>query len=545
MFRKILTGLALTTALAAQAQENHSLQINTTKPNKGQTEEVRISDYTIQGFVYLEGNPSHGDTVTIYNEAHTDSVQTITDENGFYRTENGITGVSDTLENIVSIHAYPNPGVGAIDIHTDPSKNHSDYKLKIYDIRGREIQPNQPQPEGIYIARLTENGKQILTKKIILASGTRLENIRITYSNENPTLQETEKRLEETTVEIKARSPGYITQSIIIEVGEGINTAPDINLEEETQEYTRIHGRTGNEIGNLIAGGTWNFRNQATGETYTANIDPEGYWTTSIPDTIPTNRNFTVWFSNNPEFRPGTFTFLKPEEPSATGTEFTNVDIFPGQTNYATTTKDVLTRTQGHLALTFSTTSADNDTIVAMIRNPWNNKGVVKNTNPNRDLYSRLDVYTPGNPEITPQRREIQMNTLEFVETIRELPGDISHPYYMGTTITEGFGLPAEPSLKWRVYQREDVGAGNSRSPPGATYMTGGSGYTRGSDPINTLILEITEAHLGLNDYTSGSNHHAFAFDEQSNITGLNHIGQVVSAVANTYLPEDFKRPSN
>jgi len=231
---------------------------------------------------------------------------------------------------------------------------------------------------------------------------------------------------------------------------------------------------------------------------------------------------------------------MKADESSATGTAFTSVDVYSASEGM--TTLGELTHVPGYVALTFSQASADNDTILGMIRNPFTNDGVVKWTAADRQLYNRTDSY-PSGDAITPERKQIQENTLNFVASISALPGEIAHPFYETTaTIVEGTGWPTDANGWVAVQERTDTNAGNTRVPGNSDYMTTAIGWTKNNDNQNTLISEISTAHLGLNDYVSGSNGPAFTFDISGDVTGLSNIGKTVSSVAATYLPQDFKQ---
>jgi hypothetical protein len=179
-----------------------------------------------------------------------------------------------------------------------------------------------------------------------------------------------------------------------------------------------------------------------------------------------------------------------------------------------------------------------------MIRNPYRNDGVVKNTASVRRPFSRLESY-PSGADISDERRAEQFESLEFVMTLSALPGTINHQYFEN----------AEPiaEVDWDVptyqgaiilYEDNSSGPGNIRGPPpGRPTFYGVLAHTRASDNQNLQITELMEA-LGINDYSSGSNGLAFEKDDQFQITGLNHIGKAVLAVANTYLPGDFAIPN-
>lgn len=342
-------------------------------------------------------------------------------------------------------------------------------------------------------------------------------------------------------INVVAIHPDYETAVQAETIFEGLN---NIELVMVPSVGTVVaQGRTGDEIGNLIPGGQWVFTNTSSGEEYVASLDDLGNWNVALPDTIPSDRVMDVRFEGD-GYRTKTFTFMKSDESSATGTEFTGVDIF--EQSGGQTTRGVLTYDLGHVALTFSQASAENDTILYMIR-AQGNDGVVKWTEPVRKPYNRLDDQVSGE-YIGDGRKAQQENALNFVAGIEGLPGEITCPFYESTlAVQEGNGYPQDPN-GWVVAQmRNDTNAGNIRGPPPAdetfTYLVGWSPWNDFTG--NTLTLEFLEA-MGLNDYISGSNHHGVSFDPDTDaITGLNKIGQVVLSVANTYLPGDFAIPAS
>jgi len=341
-------------------------------------------------------------------------------------------------------------------------------------------------------------------------------------------------------INVVAIHPDYLTAVQAETIFEGANNF-EINMVPIVGNVT-THGRTGDEIGNLIPGGQWVFTNTSSGEAYVASLDDLGNWSVALPDTIPSDRVMDVRFEGE-GYRTKTFTFLKSDECSATGTEFTGVDVF-GTTTGGTTTRETLTYEAGHVALTFSQASAANDTILYMIR-AQGNHGVVKWTAPVRKPYNRLDDQVTGE-NIGDARKALQENALNFVASLDKLPGTIAHPFYESTlAIQEGNGYPADPN-GWVVAQmRNDTNAGNIRGPPPAdetfTYLVG---WTESTANQNKLISELTEA-MAMNDYSNGNNDIAFSSDQNNQITGLNHIGKRVLSVANTYLPGDFSIPAS
>lgn len=305
-----------------------------------------------------------------------------------------------------------------------------------------------------------------------------------------------------------------------------------------------VHGRTGDELGDLMpGGGQWSFINSASGDVYTADLDASGYWSVTLPDSIPSQREMWIQFGGNADYRPGTFTFLKSDSCSAVGVEFTSVDVHPGQESFGRATFEALDYSAGHVALAFSEASAANDTIMDMIRNPWTNDGVWKWVHPTRNLYSRTD-RRPSGEEISEERRALQLAALEFVRThAMRLPGDIDLPYVDDILDpVEAPGYPDDP-LGWVVIYEYawDGPPGNHRGPPGSPgTMTYAVGHTEGLW-FNTMVSELMEA-LGLNDYVTGTNSHGFDFSPDGELI-LSRVGRIVLAVANTYAPYDFKIP--
>jgi hypothetical protein len=232
---------------------------------------------------------------------------------------------------------------------------------------------------------------------------------------------------------------------------------------------------------------------------------------------------------------------MKSDEPSATGTVFTNVDVYDGQSSEGLATLDQLAYDAGHVALTFSNASAENDTIMYMIRGQGG-YGPRKWTYPERQLFSKTTSY-PSGDVISEERRHVHENALNFVaDHVARLPGVIAHPY-VGSVgpVIEGPEWPDNADGWAAVQERNDGPAGNARLPPAQPYMTTVIGYTQWDDNQNKLISEIMEA-LGLNDYYT-NNGVAFTQDEDFQFNGLNNVGQVVLSVANTYLDGDFMLP--
>jgi hypothetical protein len=538
--------------------QNASNQLDTTHHHSREGDDFiigPISAYSFEGTMLLDGAPAAGDTVMAYDSliAPTDSLMVITDENGEFRHDS-VTAVPDlpSLADYVKMQAVPNPDPRTIQLTVPQSheKIAQDYALRVLNLRGADV-TDERVGAGVYLLELNNQGERIKTGKMLLGDGgkdlSELETTLVAtqHFENNARKSRSVVRLPMDVV-FKYAAGGYQTETVNATLDPDVVTDLGVtDLEQEAQVGTvTAHGRTGDEIGNLLAnGGAWRFVNSSSGDEYLASLDEQGNWEVSLPDTIPSDRQFYVSFTGNADVREGTFTFMKSDESSATGVEFTNVDVHEGQETHGLATLDQLTYDAGHVALTFSQASAANDTILYMIRG-YVNEGVVKYVNPLLRPYNRLENYPEGE-YVGDERREQHNQSLLFVMSLDKLPGVIQHPYYEGIEpIEEGFGAPSDILNRLQVRERNDVNASGARYPPGQNYMTGGYGQTNFNDNQITLVLELLEAR-GINDFApTGSNHHAINVDlEQEIVTGLNSMGKAIFAVANTYLSGDFSVP--
>jgi hypothetical protein len=505
-----------------------------------------IADYAFEGTLLKLGAPAQGDTVRIYDFAvnPTDSLYLFTDAQGIYRH----VPVSSVpmAPPAFQLSAYPNPDPFRFDLYVPVSDKRplAGFHLRFYDLRGRDVSRGVVAA-GTYLAVLRHEGQALATTKVLFSDGQ--NELTAMALRVQPIAQGEKVRAPGNPMDvvIKYASPGCQTQTLETALMPEGTTLPTIDLEEETLGIITAHGRTGDEVGNLLSnGGAWRFVNSSSGEEYLAALDAQGYWEVSLPDTIPLDRQFYVSFTGNADVREGTFTFMKSDESSATGVEFTNVDVHDGQESQGLATLDQITYDAGHVALTFRTASAENDTIIAMIRNPYTNQGVASFNSPIKNLINRLDAY-PSMDCVGDERKAQHEQTLNFVASVDQLPGIIAHPYSEQISeIQEVYGENHPLQGAVVIFQDNTSGPGNIRGPPpGHPTFYFAVGHTRESDPQSLQITEVMEA-LGINDYSTGNNWRAFVTDDLNQILGLSHIGKAVLAVANTYLPGDFAIPN-
>lgn len=508
-----------------------------------------ISHYPFEGYLYLaepdQGTiPASGDTVWAFNQARDDSVFAVTDALGFYHHA-PVTSVGDVprLQTAMLGRVYPNPDPRAVELllPAGQRKTAAEASLRFYNLRGQDVTRREHLGAGSYLVRAFLSGEHIGTAKFLVTDGRfqHREMTRTVSVATGPGKSAPRMRLAPLEADFVFTSSGYRPTQLSILLDPAGTVLPDVTLLHESHMGTvLVHGRTGDEIGNLLVdGGAWRFTNTSSGDEYLAPLDGQGYWSVSLPDTIPDEREFTVEFTGNSEFRTGTFTFMSPYESSVTGVRFTSVDFYQPKVGW--TTKQILA--QEHLALTFSQASAQNDTIKYMIRG-YGNPGVSKLIVPERTLYSRRINLSTGE-YVSAQRLAQQRRALEFVQDhATSLPGTISHPYVssVGPVLEVDWDIPSLLGAVI-VYTRDDVNAGNLRGPPpGYPTYTTAIGFVRSNDPGNKVITEIIEA-LGVYDYVHGHGAPAYTYDEDGQIAGLSHIGQVVLSFANTYLPGDGK----
>jgi hypothetical protein len=481
-----------------------------------------------------------GDTVWVVNAARTDSLACVTDGDGRYQND-PLTNVPDLLQAAL-LKAVPNPDPRALILEMPPHKDDRRAEIRLYDLRGHNVTTRERLPAGSYVARAVLPDGQALSTKLLFTQSIQTSTLKLEQRMATRSAKrETRGPIYPLSVDIKIHKQGYVP------ISQGATLQPEGTAIEPIALavlFVLSHGRTGDEIGNLLANnGTWKFTNTVGGESYLAPIDSEGYWSVSIPDTIPANRVFDVEFVGNTDVRPRTHTFLKQETPTNGPMDdspklFSAYDVHGYNVKLDELTMQELTRENGLLALTFRQSSADDNTTLELIIG-YLNIGVSEWGLGHRHLYNRLDKW-PSGEYIGDSRKEMQDTVLDFVQTIDRLPGEIAQPYFSNTERSEGMGTPPDIyNGKVMVREKNDTGPGNIRGPPGESYMTVAIGWTPYSSVIGTLALEILEA-LGANDDSSGSNSLAAMFDEHGQIQ-LSPRGEVVISVANTYKTSAFR----
>jgi len=472
--RNGLLGLALVSTLGFASQpDNYTVSVDATR------DDAPISDAT--GFVHANG----------------DTLDLVFDEFGSAYHSADLSPVGDVPRAAYSINAFPNPGVGTVNVGVPADKDLSDVAVNFYDLLGHHLDNSDMVSAGVYFARVTADGVPVATKKITFDGRTRVGDVDVNFV---PGDYSSKRSLDKSVLE--PMDAELVVSSLGDTLREGITLFPDVineydvDFEGGSGDGVRLYGSVWNQRIRDQVGGSLAVRT-SDGVVHSASIDTLA--SDSFDFTISgydVSEPVDVWVDNGDYSNQSTSLFPRGE--------------IAATRNIANELGAPAVTTLGDLAVpegVFVYTVAD-----SVFNHPFyqdgltaNTQGLVKNY-PHEEMHFISYKINPSTgEEISENNADEQSYCMGYLSD--RMLANNGHVMVNSDT-TSSLTLPEDP-IRTVILYRFEGQQSSTQQPANQNHFDRAMARVRNSDPVGYMMREATEAVRVWDEEGSGSNTYA------------------------------------